>query len=88
MIPSMLRDEEIQSSGKAVAAELQRRREALGLSRNGLAQMAGISVQSVCFIENGVNSPSLSTLLRICHALGTRVETVLRQAEAGKGKKG
>ena len=76
----MLRDEEIQSIGKSVAAELQHRREALGISRNGLAQKAGISVQSVCFIENGVNSPSLATLLRICHALGTKPETILRQA--------
>ena len=80
----MLRDEEIQSIGKAVAKELQRRREALGLSRNGLAQKAGISVQSVCFIENGVNSPSLSTSLRICHALGTRFENVLRKVAAEK----
>ena len=76
----MLRDEKIQDIGKAVAAELQRRRESLGLSRNILAQKAGISVQSICFIENGVNSPSLGTLLRICHALGTKPETVLRHA--------
>jgi len=84
----MLREEEIQSCGKAVAAELRRRRESLELSRNGLAQKAGISVQSVCFIENGVNSPSLATLLRICHALDTRVETVLRKAEQGRNKEG
>ncbi len=80
MLRPVLREEEIQKTGKAVAAELQRRREALGLSRNGLAQKAGISVQSVCFIENGVNSPSLSTLLRICKALGANLTTVLRRA--------
>ena len=79
----MLRDEDIQGIGKAVAAELRRRREALGLSRNGLAQKAGISVQSVCFIEGGVNSPSLSTLLRICQALETELENVLRLAGDG-----
>jgi transcriptional regulator with XRE-family HTH domain len=79
----MLRDGEIQEIGKAVAAELQRRREKLGMSRNALAQKAGISVQSVCFIENGVNSPSLSTLLRICHALNVSVATVLGRATGG-----
>lgn len=78
----VLRDEQIQDFGKAVAAELQARREGLGLSRNGLAQKAGISVQSVSFIENGVNSPSLSTLLRICHALEILPETVLRRARS------
>ena len=88
MMVDMLRDEEIQSSVKAVAAELQRLREAMGLSRNGLAQKAGISVQSVCFIENAVNSPSLSTLLRNCNALGTRVAMVLLKAEKGGAKEG
>ncbi len=83
---SVLRDAEIRSIGEAVAAELRRRREALSLSRNGLAQKAGISVQSVCFIENGVNSPSLSTLLRICHALETKPETVLRDAGGKSGE--
>jgi transcriptional regulator with XRE-family HTH domain len=76
----VLRDEDIQNTGKAVAEELQRRREALGLSRNALAQKAGISVQSVSFIENGVNSPSLSTLLRICNALDTSLAHVLRRS--------
>lgn len=85
MLPRMLRDEDIQNTGKAVAAEVQRRRESLGLSRNALAQKAGISVQSVCFIENGVNSPSLSTLLRICHALETSLATVLRRASQHRG---
>ena len=80
MLHKVLRDDEIQKAGKAVAAELRRRREALGISRNGLAQRAGISVQSVCFIENGINSPSLSTLLRICGALEVKLTTVLRRA--------
>ena len=81
MLHAVLRDEEIQKAGKAVAGELRRRREAIGLSRNGLAQRAGISVQSVCFIENGTNSPSLSTLLRICGALNVKLQTVLRCAK-------
>jgi transcriptional regulator with XRE-family HTH domain len=85
MLRGVLRDDEIEKAGLAVAAELRRRREALGLSRNGLAQMAGISVQAVCFIESGVNSPSLSTLLRICAALEVKPSTVLRRAGDSSG---
>lgn len=76
----MSREEQIRRIGAAVASELQRRRIEIGLSRNALAQKAGISVQSVSFIENGVNSPSLSTLLRITFALETTLEEVLRTA--------
>ncbi len=50
------------------------------MSKNGLAQKAGISVQSVSFIENGVNSPSLSTLLRICSALEVSPDQILKDA--------
>ena len=50
------------------------------MSKNGLAQKAGVSVQSVSFIEECVNSPSISTLLRLCEALKTTPETVFKEA--------
>jgi DNA-binding XRE family transcriptional regulator len=77
----LLSSEEIHLISSAVAAELRLQREAVGLSRNALAQKAGISVQAVCFIENGVNSPSLTTLLRICHALGIKLESILQRVD-------
>ena len=67
-----MRDGEVAESGKAIADVLRAKREALGLSKNALAQKAGISVQTVSFIETTVNSPSLSTFLRICDALEVR----------------
>lgn len=76
----MLRDEDISQIGFAVAAAIQRRRIALGLSKSALAQKAGVSIQTVSFIENAVNSPSLSTLLRICDALQTDVSELLAEA--------
>ncbi len=66
--------------GVAMAGILKTRREKLGLSKNSLAQKAGVSVQSVSFIEDGVNSPSVSTLLRFCDALGLPPEKVFREA--------
>jgi Predicted transcriptional regulators len=71
---------EIARIGKALAAVLKELREKQGLSKNALAQKAGISVQSVSFIEEGVNSPSVSTLLRLCDALGTSPEKLFKEA--------
>jgi transcriptional regulator with XRE-family HTH domain len=75
-----VREEQIIESGKAIAAAIKAKREVLGLSMNSLAQKAGISVQSVSFIETAVNSPSLSTFLRICAALEVRPDSLLRDA--------
>ena len=76
----MNRENEVARIGLAVAAAIKSRREALNMSKNGLAQKAGISVQAVCFIEGSVNSPSLTTLLRICIALDVPPDFLLREA--------
>lgn len=76
----MVRDEDISQIGSAVAAAIQRKRNALGLSKSALAQRAGVSIQAISFIENSVNSPSLSTLLRICGALETGLPEMLAEA--------
>lgn len=81
----MLQDTQIAKIKAAIAANLQQRRTAMNLSKNALAQKAGISVQSVTFIEDGVNSPSLSTFLRICDALETSPDSVLRDALENAG---
>lgn len=76
----MLRDEEITRISFAVASALRMAREAAGMSKNALAQKAGVSVQTVSFIEAGTNSPSLKTFLRFCDALEIDPETVLGTA--------
>ena len=75
-----MREDQVIRCGKAIAEAIKARREAVGLSKNALAGKAGISVQSVSFIENSVNSPSLSTFLRICSALEVEPDTLLRDA--------
>jgi transcriptional regulator with XRE-family HTH domain len=71
-------------SHKAVSARvaqlLQHRREALGLSMNAVAQRAGLSQQMVSYVERGMRNPTLETLLRICDALETPLEDVIRRA--------
>lgn len=65
----VIRDQEINRIGLALAGVLREAREVAGLSKSALAQKAGISVQTVSFVESGTNSPSISTLLRFCSAL-------------------
>jgi DNA-binding XRE family transcriptional regulator len=48
---------------------LRERREALGLTQQGLADIAGLTVTAVAMIERGERSPSLDTAARLCWAL-------------------
>lgn len=80
----MLRDDEVLKIKGALAAVLKARRVELGLSKNLLAQRAGVSVQSVSFIEAGTNSPSVSTLVRLCDTLQVQPEEMIRRALASK----
>jgi len=76
----VLRDEEITRISFAVAQALRAAREAAGLSKNALAQKAGVSVQTISFVEGAVNSPSISTFLRFCSALGVSPEKIIEDA--------
>lgn len=76
----MLSDDEVSKIKGALAAALKARRVELGLSKNLLAQRSGVSVQSVSFIETATNSPSVSTLVRLCHTLQMAPEEIIRRA--------
>ena len=78
----MLTNEEVNDRSLRVAQALKARREKLGLSKNLLSQMAGVSVQTVAFIESGTNSPSIATLLRLCEALDVSPWLLLAEALA------
>jgi transcriptional regulator with XRE-family HTH domain len=80
-------NEEVAAQSLRIAQGLKARREELGLSKNLLSQMAGVSVQTVAFIESGTNSPSLATFMRLCEALGIDPSLLLRQA-LGDGREG
>lgn len=76
----MLRDEDITRISAALAEELRQARESAGLSKSLLAQRAGVAIQTVSFIEQGVNSPSIATFLRLCGALDVTPEDLLQRA--------
>ena len=63
-----------------VARLLKEEREKQGLSLNVLAQRAGLSRQTVSYVEQEVQSPSLDTLLRITSALKIDLERIIARA--------
>lgn len=66
---------------------LQKLRQAAGLSQSQLAKAAGVSVRVYQNYEQGVRDISkaqLSTLLRICRALKCRLSDVVTDAETAE----
>lgn len=63
-----------------VAAQLQAERERQGMSMTVLGERAGLSQQSVSYIERGLRIPNLDTLFRIADALGVELSAVIAKA--------
>ena len=64
-----------------VARLLKEERERQGVSLNALAQLSGLSRQTISYIEQEVQSPSLDTLLRLTMALQVELADVLKNAK-------
>jgi transcriptional regulator with XRE-family HTH domain len=64
------------------AMVLKRQRESKNLSRQGLAERAGLHQTAVGLIERGLRTPNLDTLNALAQALETEVSQLIREAEA------
>jgi len=63
-----------------VARLLKQAREAQEISLNALSERAGLSRQTITFIEQELRNPTLETLLRITTALEIDLEEIIAQA--------
>lgn len=63
-----------------VARLLKEERERHGFSLNVLAQKAGLSRQTISYVEQEIQNPTLDTLLRITWALQVDLESVISRA--------
>jgi DNA-binding XRE family transcriptional regulator len=63
-----------------VARLLRETRQQRGISKNILSQRAGLSRQTITFIEEQQRKPTLDTLLRISEVLGVDIEDIIGQA--------
>lgn len=51
-----------------------------GLSKNRLAQMTGLSLTMISYVERGMRNPTLDTLLRLAEALGLDLGSLIKLA--------
>jgi transcriptional regulator with XRE-family HTH domain len=61
------------------AGRLRELREAKGLSREQLAESAGMKVGGIRDLEQGVRSPTWKTVLALCQALSVSCEEFTRE---------
>jgi transcriptional regulator with XRE-family HTH domain len=66
--------------GSHVADLLKEERERQGFSLKALSQKAGLARQTITFIENEVQSPTLDTLLRLTLALDIDLTKIILKA--------
>jgi transcriptional regulator with XRE-family HTH domain len=64
------------------AKVLQSHREANSLSRQGLAERAGLHQTAVGLIERGLRTPNLDTINALAKALHTDASRLIHEAEA------
>ena len=60
---------------------LRRRRRALGLTQEGLAEAAGLSSKFVAHLERAERQPSLWSLLKLGRALGVPAAELVAEVE-------
>ena len=69
----------------AIGREVRALRRQLGLTVADLGEATGLSAGMLSKIENGLTSPSLTTLQSVAHALGVSISTLLRRFEEERG---
>ena len=69
---------------QAISAQISRviaeERVRQGLSMNRLAEMTGLSLTMVSYVERGLRNPTLDTLLRLTDALALDLGLLIQQA--------
>ena len=58
--------------------EIKNRRRFLKINQQELADLAGVSINTVGAVERGTGNPQLDTLLSICNVLGLILVTKLK----------
>ena len=58
---------------KTLGMQIKERRKALKMTQKELADLAGISINTVVAAERGQGDPKISTYLAICNVLGLKL---------------
>jgi transcriptional regulator with XRE-family HTH domain len=67
---------------KPVGQSIKERRKALHIQQHDLAELAGISINTLYQIERGVANPTLSVLHKIADTLGMEIQMQVKTAHS------
>ena len=76
----MLSNKSLDAVSSQVAVLLKEEREKRGISLNVLAQKAGLSRQTISYVEQQVQNPTLDTLLRLSFAMEIELADLIKRA--------
>lgn len=62
---------------KVLGTQIRERRKALKITQKELADLSGISINTVVAVERGQGDPKISTYLAICNVLGLKITVEL-----------
>jgi len=80
--PHAVRGDKERQLEVAIGREVRLLRKSIGITVADLATSCGLSVGMLSKIENGLTSPSLTTLQALAHALGVPLTYLMRKFEA------
>ena len=83
--PHALREPKLNNLELAIGHEVRAFRKTLGITVADLASATGISMGMLSKIENGMTSPSLTTLQALSQALGIPITAFFRRFEESRG---
>lgn len=63
---------------KTLGEQIKVRRTALKIRQQELADLAGVSINTVVAIERGTGNPRIETLVSVCDVLGLQIVTKLK----------
>lgn len=63
---------------KTLGEEIKVRRTVLKIRQQELADLAGVSINTVVAIERGIGNPRIETLVSVCDVLGLQIVTKLK----------
>ena len=63
---------------KTLGEQIKVRRTVLKIKQQELADLAGVSINTVVTIERGTGNPSIKTLVSVCDVLGLQIVTKLK----------
>lgn len=63
---------------KELGERIKDRRQELRIKQQELADLAGVSINTIVSVERGSGNPQIETLLSICNVLGLQIITKLK----------